>query len=170
MICFKKSGVLPMQYALGKCIVGKIKKEKTMRTKRFLYVWLALIVACALFLSACAPSADSSDPIVVVKNYYEALNTQNLDLAMSFIASDAVFINPTGTYEGTSAIRESLEGLGLDGITFELSNFRNTNGSVSYDYKVLQGDNLLDQGTNGLTIVENGKIVFDGTEDTLPSQ
>jgi hypothetical protein len=39
---------------------------------------------------------------------------------------------------------------------------------VIYDYKVMQGANLLDQGTNGLTIVKDGKIVFDGTEDTSP--
>ncbi len=111
---------------------------------------------------------ESAEQIWVVQKYYEALNAANLDLAMSFIASDAVFINPTGTYEGTDAIRESLKGLNTDGITFELSNFRNTGGSVVYDYKVIQGANLLDQGTNGLTIVKDGMVVFDGTEDTAP--
>jgi hypothetical protein len=57
-----------------------------------------------------------------------------------------------------------------DGITFDLSNFRNMDGKVVYDYKVMQGSNLLDQGTNGLTVVKDGKIVFDGTEDTLVAQ
>jgi len=89
---------------------------------------------------------------------------------MSFIASDALFINPTGTYEGADAIRESLAGLNTDGITFDLSNFRNTAGKIVYDYKVMQGSNLLDQGANGLTVVKDGMIVFDGTEDTLVSQ
>lgn len=32
----------------------------------------------------------------------------------------------------------------------------------------MQGDNLLDQGINGLTVVKDGKITFDGTEDTAP--
>lgn len=112
----------------------------------------------------------NAEQIWVVQKYYEALNAGNLELAMSFIASDAVFINPTGTYEGADAIRESLAGLNTDGITFVLSNFRNTGGEVVYDYKVMQGANLLDQGTNGLTVVEAGKIIFDGTEDTLTSQ
>lgn len=108
-----------------------------------------------------------AEQIWVVQKYYEALNAHNLDLAMSFVASDARFINPTGTYEGAEAIRESLAGLNADGITFELNNFRNTAGKVVYDYKVRQGTNLLDQGTNGLTVVKDGLIIFDGTEGTF---
>jgi ketosteroid isomerase-like protein len=113
---------------------------------------------------------ENAEQIWVVQKYYEALNSKQLELAMSFIAGDAVFINPTGTYEGADAIRESLAGLNTDGITFDLNNFRNTDGKVVYDYKVMQGSNLLDQGTNGLTVVKDGKIVFDGTEDTLAAQ
>ena len=44
----------------------------------------------------------------------------------------------------------------------------NTDGRVVYDYKVLQGANLLDQGTNGLTGVKDGQVIFDGTEGTDP--
>jgi len=110
---------------------------------------------------------ENAEQIWVVQKYYEALNAKNLDLAMSFVAGDALFINPTGTYEGAEAIRESLAGLNTDGITFELSNFRNTSGQIVYDYKVMQGENLLDQGTNGLTVVKDGLVIFDGTEDTF---
>jgi ketosteroid isomerase-like protein len=113
---------------------------------------------------------ENAEQIWIVQKYYEALNAKKLDLAMSFIASDALFINPTGTYESADAIRESLAGLNTDGITFDLSNFRNTDGKVVYDYKVMQGTNLLDQGTDGLTVVKDGMIVFDGTEDTLVAQ
>lgn len=113
---------------------------------------------------------ESAEQIWIVQKYYEALNAKKLDLAMSFIAPDALFINPTGSYEGTDAIRVSLAGLNTDSITFDLSNFRNTDGQIVYDYKVMQGANLLDQGTNGLTIVKDGKVVFDGTEDTLAVQ
>lgn len=109
---------------------------------------------------------ENAEQIWVVQEYYEALNAGNIDFAMSFIASDAVFINPTGTYEGADAIRESLEGLKTDGITFDLSNFRNTDGTIVYDYEVLQGGNVLDKGTNGLTQVKDGLVIFDGTEET----
>ena len=113
---------------------------------------------------------EAAEQVWVVQKYYEALNAKQLDLAMSFIAPDALFINPTGTYEGAEAIRESLAGLNTDGITFDLSNFRNTDGKIIYDYKVMQAGNVLDQGTNGLTVVKDGKVVFDGTEDTLVQQ
>jgi hypothetical protein len=39
----------------------------------------------------------------VIQKYYDAFNARDLDLAMYFIASDAVFINPTGSYEGVEA-------------------------------------------------------------------
>ena len=110
---------------------------------------------------------ENAEQIWVVQKYYEALNTKKLDLAMSFIAPDALFINPTGTYEGADAIRESLAGLNTDGITFDLSNFRNTDGTIVYDYQVLQSGNVLDKGTNGLTVVKDGLVVFDGTEETF---
>jgi ketosteroid isomerase-like protein len=113
---------------------------------------------------------ENAEQIWVVQKYSEAVNAKNLDLAMPFIASDAVFINPTGTYKGADRIRKSLASLNTDGITFDLSNFHNAGGKVVFDYKVMRGAALLDQGTNGLTIVKDGKIVFDGTEDTLASQ
>ena len=111
----------------------------------------------------------AAEEIWVVQKYYEALNANNLDRAMSFISPEALFINPTGTYEGADAIRESLAGLNTDGITFNLNNFRNNNGTIIYDYEVLQSGNVLDKGTNGLTIVKDGWITFDGTEETLPA-
>jgi ketosteroid isomerase-like protein len=113
---------------------------------------------------------ESAEQIWIVQRYYEALNARQLDLAMSYIAPDALFINPTGTYEGAEAIRESLAGLNTDGITFDLSNFRNTDGKIIYDYNVMQGGKVLDQGTNGLTAIKDGMIIFDGTEDTFVSQ
>ena len=113
---------------------------------------------------------ESAEQIWVVQKYYEALNAKKLDLAMSFIAPDALFINPTGSYEGADEIRESLAGLNKDGITFDLINFRNTNGKIVYDYKVIQAGNLLDQGTDGLTVIKDGMVIFDGTEDTFVSQ
>jgi ketosteroid isomerase-like protein len=112
---------------------------------------------------------EAAEQVWVVQKYYEALNAKNLDLAMSYIAPEALFINPTGTYEGAEAIRESLAGLNKDGITFDLSNFRNTDGTIVYDYEVLQAGNVLDKGTNGLTVVRDGKIIFDGTEETNPA-
>lgn len=106
----------------------------------------------------------------VIQKYYDAFNAHDLDLAMYFVASDAIFINPTGSYEGLEAIRASLEGLAADNISFNISKLRGLDGRIIYDYEVLQSGTLLDQGTNGLTIVRDGKIIFDGTEDTEPGR
>lgn len=102
----------------------------------------------------------------IVEEYYAALNANNIDDAMSFIAEDALFINPMGSFTGQEEIRASLEDLFKEGITFELSNFRDTDGRVVYDYKVLVQGEVVETGTDGLTIVKDGRVVFDGTERT----
>jgi ketosteroid isomerase-like protein len=111
---------------------------------------------------------EPAEQVWIVQKYYEALNAQNPDLALAFVAPDALFINPMGKYEGTDAIRKLLNDLRSSKTTLELSNFRNTAGEVVYDYIVLQGTSILDRGTNGLTVVKDGKIVFDGTQQNRP--
>jgi hypothetical protein len=136
------------------------------------FLLLVLGILAALALAACVPSgganATAVDPISVVKSYYDAYNDKQVDLAASFIADEALFINPTGTYEGKAAIQEHLQTLTDEGLSFELSDFKNQNGRVVYAYKVLIKGEVVEVGTGGLTIVENGKIIFDGTEDTEP--
>jgi hypothetical protein len=41
-------------------------------------------------------------------------------------------------------------------------------GRVVYDFRVKQGAFIVASGNNGLTVVKDGKIVFDGTEATEP--
>ena len=43
-------------------------------------------------------------------------------------------------------------------------------GRVVYDYIVKQKGDALDKGTDGLTIIKGGKIIFDGTEKTAPTK
>ena len=86
------------------------------------------------------------------------------------LVDDVLFINPTGTYEGKAEIQQHLQGLANDGLSFELSEFKDQDGRVSYAYKVLINGQVVEEGTGGLTIVKNGKIVFDGTETTEPKQ
>jgi hypothetical protein len=102
----------------------------------------------------------------VVKAYYDAYNAGNLDLAISFLADDVVFINPTGTYQGKAAARANLEAIKKDGLTFDIFDLKNTNGRVQYSYKVNIGGETVETGDGGLTKVLNGLIVFDGTVDT----
>jgi ketosteroid isomerase-like protein len=126
-----------------------------------------IVAATALALLAAVPAiADDTANIQVVQAYYTAVNTGDLDQAMTFIADDAVFINPTGTYTGIEAVRKSLAQVVSDHLTFDLSNFKDADGRVTYDYTVKIDGAAIESGTTGLTWVKAGKVVFDGTTDT----
>jgi ketosteroid isomerase-like protein len=113
---------------------------------------------------------ESAERIWVVQRYYALVNKGDIDGAAAFIADDALFINPTGSYKSKAEIVASLRAQAKDGLTFDLSNFREKDGRVVYDYIVKAGSDALDKGTDGLTKIKDGKIVFDGTEKTEPAQ
>jgi ketosteroid isomerase-like protein len=126
-----------------------------------------LIVFDGLLPSAPQPP---TDPTGVVETFYDAVNTGNLDSALSFVAEDALFINPIGQFAGKDEVSENLAGVIRDGLTFDFSNFRVCDGRVVMAYEVSQNGARLDAGDGGLTIVEDGKIIFDGTLDTEPTR
>jgi DNA-binding SARP family transcriptional activator len=92
-----------------------------------------------------------------------------LEKMRSLIADDALFINPTGHYRGKQAISRCLAQNMSQGLYFDLWDFQSKGMGVVYKYRVMQGSSILDANNDGLTIVENGKIVFDGTARTAPS-
>jgi ketosteroid isomerase-like protein len=109
---------------------------------------------------------EPAENIWAVQRYYALVNKGDIENAAAFIADDALFINPTGSYKSKAEIVASLRAQAKEGLTFELSNFRETGGRVVYDYVVKAGGDTLDKGTDGLTKVKDGKIIFDGTEKT----
>ena len=145
---------------------------------------LALVlVAIGLVAAGCAsttatPSSSlsgreirksySSSAVAVVAAFYSALNDKEIDRAMTYVADDASFVNPSGSYDGKEEIRGLLQAGADQDTTFELGNFRATGGHVVYDFLVRQGDLAVAQGSNGVTIVDRGKIVFDGDEANEP--
>jgi ketosteroid isomerase-like protein len=112
--------------------------------------------------------AYSSSAVAVVASFYSALSNKETDRAMTYVADDASFINASGSYDGREEIRGLLQANANQDTTFELDNFRATGGHVAYDFVIRQGDLAVAQGTNGVTIVERGKIVFDGDETNEP--
>lgn len=115
---------------------------------------------------SAAPVTQAEDPSAIVQAYYDAYNSKDVETAVLYIAEDAVFINPVGTFTGAAAIKAHLATLVNDGLTFDLSDFKNDNGRVQYAYKVLINGEVVETGTDGLTIVKDGKIIFDGTVGT----
>lgn len=152
-------------------------------------LWMTASLIATLLLTACGGSAATATatlaptqtpaptatpipsatpapttPEAVVQAYYDALTAEQLDTAMAFVADDAIFFNPVGLFSGAAEIRAHLEGDIVGSITFALNNLQVEGGKVSYAYEVYQNGGSLDVGTDGLTVVQGGKIVFDGTQ------
>src|SRR6185503_20191944 len=108
------------------------------------------------------------DPITIVQTYYEAIANKDLDTMTALLADNVLSTYPGGKFQGKDAVLGSIKAVTAEDFHSENSNYRESNGEVRYDYKVYFGDELVDQNTNGLTIVKNGKIVFDGLEQDKP--
>ena len=123
-------------------------------------------LSVVLVLVACG-SADTStaDSVTVLEDYYAALTAGDLDKAMSYVADDAVFIDPMGKYVGLEEIRAAYVGQVNIGGKWEPSNIKDTNGKsrLVYDFKAYINDVLVYDGA-GLTVVKDAKIIFDGSE------
>ena len=134
---------------------------------KFLVVIAALFV---LLLAACGGATQAeSDPTVIVQDFYRAIADGELEAAMSHVAEDALFINPTGTYTGKAEVRENISALVDGGFVFELRDLANDDGKVTYGYTLYIGGENVEEGDNGVTIVKDGKIVFDGLEEGIPA-
>src|SRR5262245_25065453 len=145
-------------------IVHEIKERKTIMNKiLFIISWS---VRFALVLAACgAPAASTTDPVAVLEDYYAALTAGDLEKAMSFVADDAVLIDPMGKYVGKENIQGVYAGQMNIGGRWEPSEIKDVNGKgrLIYDFTAYLNDAVVFSGT-GLTVIKDGKIIFDGTE------
>lgn len=133
--------------------------------KKFRFI--SLMALLCLILVACG-SAATTDPTTIVKEYYAAINSKNLDKALSLLADNVIATAPSSKLQGKEAIRKVLQENMASNFRSENSNYRESNGEVRYDYIVYFGSSEIDRNTDGLTIVKNGKIVFDGLERDKP--
>ena len=133
--------------------------------RAFLIPALILLLAGA---AGCAP-AQATDPVQIVQAAYDRANKGDLDGFMAFIADDAVDADPNGRIVGAQAIRELWIGEIATQIRIELSDLSADGNVVTYTAKVYHGDRLVDT-IQGLDVVADGKIIFDGTADKYRSE
>jgi ketosteroid isomerase-like protein len=123
-----------------------------------------MAVLLSMILIASCGSAPTPDPISIVQGSNDRLNQDDLDGFMEFFAEDAVIIDPHGTYVGSAAIRDYIEKEVVpQNYRFELSNFNSTGNDVTYTYMVYINNVLRDTNEDGLDVVVDGKIIFEGT-------
>jgi hypothetical protein len=136
-----------------------------MHNKSYLFI-LFVTLCVAQILAACVAAASTPDPVSVIQGYYDALASRDIDKVMSFWAEDAVYSDEFGVRQsGHEEIRAGVQSAINDGVIVELSNISDTHGRLVYDYQVFVGGTPFLSGT-GLTIIQDSKIVFDGTEET----
>ena len=114
---------------------------------------IVLVIAVG---SACASTQPITDPIEVIQAFHDALNSGDLDEAMSYVADDARFI----TFDvdiGKAQVRDFFQGELDRNVHYELSDL------------ILEGDTVIwnVRGTDDLggfdapveAVVQGGKIV-----------
>ena len=132
---------------------------------------LLAVVGFGLAGTFCGGSQSASgDPVQVVKEFFDAVNAHQIDKAMRYVSPKAVFDEPIGTFRGRAAVRGLLRReVFRDRIVVHHSNFRVHGDRVAYDYRLTTDPGgIVATGNNGLDIVKDGKIVYDGTEATKP--
>jgi ketosteroid isomerase-like protein len=125
---------------------------------------LMLIGVIFTFMLTCCTSTPTPDPISIVQLANDRLNQEDVDGYMELFSADAVMVDPHGTYEGTEVIREYIEKEVVPkNYRFELRDLSTNGNDVTYTYDIYVNDILRDTSTDGLDVVVNGKIIFEGT-------
>jgi hypothetical protein len=104
----------------------------------------------------------------VFQQFYAALNAKQIEQALGYVADEAIFAPPLGRYVGKTEVRRLLNYLIQNDYFFEFSNVRDADGKITATYKVWSCGRLADQGDDGVTIVKDGQIIFDGVTATAP--
>lgn len=123
-----------------------------------------LLALVGILLAACQP-AQPSDPVAIVQAAYDRLNQDDIDGYMKLLSDDVVMIDGSGRIDGPQAIRENLALNFVPWqIRFELSDLSSDGNVVTYTIKIYEDDTLVATYDDGLTIVVDGKIIFDGQD------
>jgi hypothetical protein len=139
-----------------------------MRLRQVVRFLPPLGLALLAYGSAAASAQTAKDPITVVKAFVDATNAGQLDKIMSLCADDVLEVSPEGRFQGKEAARLYFKTLIDRSFRWEATNYRESKGEVRFDYKWFVGPTLVGAGNDGLVIVKNGKIVFDGLEKDRP--
>jgi ketosteroid isomerase-like protein len=133
--------------------------DSAMNAKRFSHLLLILLLNSSLLLSACTTS---NDPVNVVQNFYEIINTKDVEKAMTLTADNYVIGDSFGTYDKSAAVVQWQAAVDA-GHTFKLTDLLDMgDGRVTSCYEVFENGAVIDKSCDHVTRVRDGKIIFDG--------
>ena len=148
-----------------------------MNTNRLLFILIVLLVLAMTACSAATPtsvptavptiaptsvptSTPAPDPAAVVQSFWDAMGAGDLDGAMLLVAED-VKCRGTCYLSGTESFRSLLQGYINAGLTTEISDLKVEGDTVSYFYKVLRNNVVVEESAEVETMqVLDGKILL----------
>jgi ketosteroid isomerase-like protein len=128
-------------------------------------VMILWVAALALIVTGCGGGGRPTDPAGVMDAYTDAINAGDVELALSYVAEDAVYDRPGGQFVGKAEVRGFVEDLIARNVEVELIGERAVDGdTVTWTSHVTIDDpenpgTRLDLTNNSLSVVQNGLIV-----------
>ena len=118
--------------------------------------------------SGCGPNP--KDATTIVKEFYAALNAHDIEKTMSYMADDAILCcNLIGKLvNDRDEIRLLYQGGFYLNHTAEITDLSEKDGEVRYSYTFFANGVKVASGTDGLIIINNGKITYEGVESMRP--
>ncbi len=114
--------------------------------------------------TACTPTEPVTDPIGVVQAFHDAVNSGDIDDAMSYVADDVEFIFLGREYSGKPEVRDWYQRIVDRKDQYELSDIRLEDGTVYWTANVTSRTGPYE--TYFIAVVEDGKLVMFGETGT----
>lgn len=127
--------------------------------KSKILVLAVLVMSVLVFLSNEGPAQASVEPVLVADNVFNAINSGDLENAVSFFAEDATAENNvrSETYQGTQEIRQMLQEMHRENRRFEIVELKMDGDLVTMTVEI--SDRGLVWGSQTIeSIVKDGSV------------
>jgi predicted ester cyclase len=95
---------------------------------------------------------------VIVLAFWDAMNDQDLDTAISLVAEDVKVTGPGMNFTGRDTLRITLKSR-MAGIRYVASDLVVTGDTVTYKWEYFENDVRMGGGTGESMVIKDGKIV-----------
>jgi limonene-1,2-epoxide hydrolase len=129
-----------------------------MKTRIFVVVFVGVVVLALIVNGVYAQ--DRNEPLITVNSLFSALNSGQVDMAVTTFADNATVENRVRgeTYQGLAEIRQMLQEMSVNGRQYEITGYQQAGDTLIAQVEV--SDRGLAWGTQTiLAIVKDGKVL-----------